>query len=116
MECSICTEEVPLMCFTYNNPIDLFTTSCGHHFHKSCISRWCQTNNTCPNCRKKNIYSFSNTPVRGFRVNIRNNNNNYNSINNNDNIIDYDNINDNINHDRADIIDLNYDSNYYTNY
>ena len=109
MECSICTEELPFMCFTYNNPIDLFKTSCGHHFHKSCISRWCQTNNNCPICRKKNIYSFSNTPVRGFCVNIINNNNNYNNINNNnihyDNIID--NINDNINN-RADIIDLNH--------
>ena len=106
MECSICTEEVAIMCFTYNNPIDLFRTSCGHQFHKSCISRWCQINNTCPICRKKNIYKFSNTPIQGFHVNISNNNNNYNSINN------YNNTNDIINNHRADIIDLNYNSNY----
>jgi hypothetical protein len=86
MECSICTEELQLMCFTYNNPIDLFKTSCGHHFHKSCISRWCQTNNTCPNCRKKNIYSFSN-PVNqqnGFIINTYINNSYINNININD--------------------------------
>jgi hypothetical protein len=27
------------------------TTSCGHFFHHTCISKWKQVINTCPNCR-----------------------------------------------------------------
>ncbi len=79
IECSICTEELPLICFTYNNPIDFFRTSCGHQFHRTCISRWCQTNNNCPICRKKNICNLSNSVSRQNGFNF-NNNNTYNNI------------------------------------
>ena len=96
MECSICCEELPLNCFTYNNPMDIFRTSCGHYFHKTCISRWCLNNNSCPVCRKKNIFNFSNRRVRqnGFQVI---NYNNYINNNINNNIIELD-INNNINY------------------
>ena len=98
MECSICTEELPLRCFTYNNPIDLFRTSCGHNFHVACISRWCQKNNTCPICRKKNIYTLSKSVRRETRFNVNpyiiydvivsNDNDINNDINNRHNIND----------------------------
>jgi hypothetical protein len=115
IECSICTEELPLRCFTYNEQVDVFRTSCGHSFHMSCISRWCQTNNNCPICRKKNIYNLSNSVHRqnGFNVNsyiiydvIVSNDNNYN-INSYIN-----NHNDNINNDNINIIINNLTNNF----
>ena len=74
IECSICTQELPLTCFTYNNPTDLFRTSCRHYFHRSCLSRWCQINNNCPICRKNNICDLSNSvsPQNGFNFNSNN--------------------------------------------
>lgn len=84
IECCICTEELPLTCFTYDNPTDLFQTSCGHQFHRTCLSRWCQTKNNCPVCRKNNVYTLSN-PVNqqnGFIINT-----NINDTYNNNNII-----------------------------
>ena len=87
IECSICTEELPLRCFTYNEQVDIFRTSCGHSFHMSCISRWCQTNNNCPICRKKNIYNLSNSLHRQNGFNVNSYINNHNDNINNDNII-----------------------------
>ena len=87
IECSICTEELPLRCFNYNEQVDVFRTSCGHSFHMSCISRWCQTNNICPICRKKNIYNLSNSVHRQNGFNVNSYINNHNDNINNDNII-----------------------------
>lgn len=43
------TEECPIcMCEMSNKK----TTSCGHSFCKSCITKWCENNNECPLCRK----------------------------------------------------------------
>ena len=85
IECSICCEEVPLNCFIQGNRPDVFITSCGHHFHKNCISRWCLTNNSCPICRKQNIYTFQKSTQNGFQVifNMINNNNLNNTYINN---------------------------------
>lgn len=55
-ECSICFDEIETCCHTFNSPTALFTTKCGHKFHNRCIAIWCQTNNSCPICRKKNVY------------------------------------------------------------
>ena len=51
--CSICLEDT-----------DTYISKCGHHFHKSCISKYCESHKDqvlCPMCRE-NIISFeSNT-------------------------------------------------------
>lgn len=39
--CSICM----------NNLFDIDMLSCGHMFHKRCISRWTKYKSTCPICR-----------------------------------------------------------------
>ncbi len=87
IECSICTEQLPLTCFIYNNPTDLFRTSCGHYFHRSCLSRWCQIKNNCPLCQKNNIYNLSNSIYRQNGFNINNTYNNDNIIIGHRNII-----------------------------
>jgi hypothetical protein len=40
-ECSICKE-------TNTDKI----TQCNHHFHNACLSRWSETKDTCPMCRR----------------------------------------------------------------
>jgi hypothetical protein len=48
-ECVICMGSI-------NNEInESFTTHCNHVFHKDCLSRWCQQNNSCPSCRTINV-------------------------------------------------------------
>jgi len=42
-ECSIC------LCVC--NTIDDALTTCGHHFHNTCIDKWTQEHDTCPICR-----------------------------------------------------------------
>jgi hypothetical protein len=44
-ECSICLE--------YINKEHKHETGCTHIFHKSCINKWLEQHNTCPNCRKE---------------------------------------------------------------
>ena len=41
--CIICLEDV------YMNKK---TLQCGHSFHKRCIKKWIEQNNTCPTCRQ----------------------------------------------------------------
>ena len=42
-ECSICYDDLN---------IDIFTTTCKHNFHASCIDNWTSIGNvTCPLCR-----------------------------------------------------------------
>ncbi|KAM7344214.1 uncharacterized protein ACRADG_011033 [Cochliomyia hominivorax] len=41
------------ICSTYFNSSDIiYSTRCGHVFHKSCLFRWLKTSRTCPECRK----------------------------------------------------------------
>jgi hypothetical protein len=42
-DCPICFEEVTSKTST--------TTRCKHVFHKACLERWTEENNTCPMCR-----------------------------------------------------------------
>lgn len=44
MECSICCDNI--------SANDLYTTTCNHKFHKTCLKPWIITYKTCPNCRK----------------------------------------------------------------
>ena len=51
MECPICMEPVPR---ARGARLD----TCGHVFHRACISKWLALNNSCPKCR---------APVRRFQ-------------------------------------------------
>ena len=48
MTCSICLEENP----------NIKLTSCGHKYHKTCISEWVTIKPICPLCRAICINSF----------------------------------------------------------
>ena len=48
-DCSICCERDVVT--------NMFRTPCGHHFHRSCLQRWCDHNNSCPNCREPNPFN-----------------------------------------------------------
>ena len=45
-DCSICLEAIRL------NRKKVYTTSCNHTFHASCMKMWLLNNDTCPCCRK----------------------------------------------------------------
>lgn len=47
MSCVICLDT---------NKIDLIITKCGHKFHRKCITKWCNYNQTCPLCRSSISY------------------------------------------------------------
>ena len=49
--CAIC-------CETDATP-NLFRSTCGHVFHKNCLQRWCDHNDTCPNCRSENPFGYA---------------------------------------------------------
>lgn len=45
MECNICSKSI--------NDDKLFTSKCGHSFHRICIHKWTiYRNNKCPTCQK----------------------------------------------------------------
>lgn len=44
-ECMICLENISLL--------NIATTFCKHKFHKRCIIKWTDENDTCPLCRTK---------------------------------------------------------------
>ena len=46
-DCCICVDDKP----------DCITT-CKHQFHRSCISIWLNTHNTCPLCRCEEVYVY----------------------------------------------------------
>ena len=48
-DCSICCERDTIS--------NLFETPCGHRFHKKCLLKWCDRNDSCPNCRQENPFS-----------------------------------------------------------
>ena len=41
-ECPVCYEALTT---------GVFTTECGHKFHRTCMRRWMEKNDTCPMCR-----------------------------------------------------------------
>ncbi len=43
LSCSICLDTA--------TDIKFVQTSCGHHYHKDCISKWIELKDNCPNCR-----------------------------------------------------------------
>ena len=45
-DCSICLEAIRL------NRKKVYTTSCNHTFHASCMRMWLGNNDTCPYCCK----------------------------------------------------------------
>jgi hypothetical protein len=45
LECSVCLKN-----FEIKDTICI--TKCNHNYHKECISKWFELNNTCPLCRK----------------------------------------------------------------
>jgi len=53
--CSICLAECP------TEELD-----CGHSFHSSCINRWKEINDSCPNCRE----NIRLTDIREFLLNL----------------------------------------------
>ena len=99
-DCAICCERDTIS--------NLFKTTCGHVFHADCLKRWCDHNNTCPNCRSLNPFGydepvpFNNTKrTLNFSVNMGfiesdNMNSSYNNIIDQSTIDYYNNINNNI--------------------
>jgi hypothetical protein len=45
-ECGICLLEIDTL---------LYTTPCGHKYHRNCLHKWCVKNNSCPTCRCENV-------------------------------------------------------------
>ena len=45
-ECSICLENLKF------SRKKVFTTTCNHKFHASCMNTWLSQNDTCPYCRE----------------------------------------------------------------
>jgi hypothetical protein len=50
--CSICYENLEKMSKSQ------IILSCGHEYHKECISKWFEHNKTCPYCRAKTIITM----------------------------------------------------------
>ncbi len=60
-----------VICF---NRLDchISTTTCGHHYHKSCIEKWLQRSNTCPCCRFEiSPKKLNNTNLRDMALSLR---------------------------------------------
>ena len=48
--CPTCLETFTQNCLIYSTP-------CGHIYHLNCIERWLKDNVSCPQCRKRCIWS-----------------------------------------------------------
>tara|TARA_B100001175_G_scaffold285668_1_gene266868 strand:- start:1362 stop:2039 length:678 start_codon:yes stop_codon:yes gene_type:complete len=58
IDCVICFSDK----YTNKNvnlELSLYTTKCGHKFHRKCLNTWCFTNNSCPNCRTLDVMLIS---------------------------------------------------------
>ncbi len=58
IDCVICFSDK----YTNKNvnlELSLYTTKCGHKFHRKCLKTWCFTNNSCPNCRTLDVMLIS---------------------------------------------------------
>ncbi len=58
IDCVICFSDK----YTYKNvnlDFSLYTTKCGHKFHRKCLKTWCHTSNSCPNCRTLDVMLIS---------------------------------------------------------
>ena len=58
IDCVICFSDK----YTNKNvnlELSLYTTKCGHKFHRKCLKTWCYTNNSCPNCRTLDVMIIS---------------------------------------------------------
>jgi DNA-binding helix-hairpin-helix protein with protein kinase domain len=49
-ECGICLDEINTW---------LYTTPCGHKYHRNCLHKWCVKNNNCPSCRRENVMNMN---------------------------------------------------------
>ncbi|KAI8122814.1 hypothetical protein FF38_13575 [Lucilia cuprina] len=49
--CPICTE-------VFKNADDIYSTSCGHIFHFSCMQDWMRRSTSCPKCRQYNPTTY----------------------------------------------------------
>ncbi|GFS55779.1 hypothetical protein TNIN_307601 [Trichonephila inaurata madagascariensis] len=45
MICIICSERL-------KSEIEIVSVLCGHVFHSDCLSKWLESSETCPECRK----------------------------------------------------------------
>ena len=61
-KCSICLmiikkltkwDKLHLGYSTVDNVFNIVNLDCKHYFHRKCIKKWLDKNNTCPNCRAK---------------------------------------------------------------
>ena len=70
--CSICLEDIEIPCKRLLEQ-ELITLSCGHSFHKNCISSWIYKEASCPNCRKKIIIDYPKLihPQTNFQLHVR---------------------------------------------
>ena len=60
-ECVICFSSK----YKYNHfstEKSLYITSCGHKFHKKCLTKWCKENNSCPTCRNPDVMLIYDEP------------------------------------------------------
>lgn len=88
--------DICAICYESDKLSNLFNSRCGHNFHKNCLERWCEHNDTCPNCREPKPFGYSKASIR--TSNQVNNNNYYNNNYNNNyyNNLYYNNNNNNL--------------------
>ena len=75
--------DVCTICYESDSLDNLFTTNCNHVFHKNCLHRWCDHNNSCPICRKKKPFGIKTDVVEKVNNMTNHITNNYNDDNNN---------------------------------
>jgi hypothetical protein len=58
------TDDCPI-CFTNLGTNDMIKTNCDHVFHKECLNKWLEVNDSCPVCRRRSNVSRT-TPSRSL--------------------------------------------------
>ena len=46
----------PICCICLEVETDAILPVCGHRFHRDCILKWAERNNTCPMCRRCMVF------------------------------------------------------------